>query len=151
MGCRAEMTTVRVAAGRDRVAAGLEDAPDDVRPRPTLRRQEFPKQSIWRSEDCWTTLQSTRRTADGGCWATVQGWAVSRVFLRAAPGDRRAAGIAQNSVQYRIREAEEALGGRIDDRRAYLERPASLPMPRQTVLRPVDSGSGRAGAPRLVK
>ena len=32
--------------------------------RPTLRRQEFPKQSIWRSEGCWATPQSTRRTAD---------------------------------------------------------------------------------------
>jgi len=32
-------------------------------PRPALRRQEFPKQSIWRSEGCWATPQSTTRTA----------------------------------------------------------------------------------------
>jgi hypothetical protein len=38
--------------------------PTTCRPRQTLRRQEFPKQSIWRSEGCWATPQSTRRTAD---------------------------------------------------------------------------------------
>jgi hypothetical protein len=34
------------------------------RPRQTLRHLEFPKQSIWRSEGCWATPQSTRRAAE---------------------------------------------------------------------------------------
>jgi hypothetical protein len=54
-----------LAAERDRVAAGLEDyAPDDVPPAADPPPPEFPKRSIWRSEGCWTTPQSTRRTAE---------------------------------------------------------------------------------------
>jgi hypothetical protein len=54
-----------LAAERDRVAAGLRTTRlTTCRPRQTLRRQEFPKQSIWRSEGCWATPQSTHRTAD---------------------------------------------------------------------------------------
>jgi hypothetical protein len=33
-------------------------------PRQILRRQEFPKLSIWQSEGCWATPPSTRRIAD---------------------------------------------------------------------------------------
>jgi DNA-binding PucR family transcriptional regulator len=45
------------------------------------------------------------------------------VFLRAGTHTATAEKLAlhKNSVQYRIRKAEEALGGRIDDRRADLE------------------------------
>jgi DNA-binding PucR family transcriptional regulator len=46
----------------------------------------------------------------------------------------------KNSVQYRIRKAEEALGGRIDDRRADLELALrACQYLGQAVLRPVDS------------
>jgi DNA-binding PucR family transcriptional regulator len=52
----------------------------------------------------------------------------------------------KNGVQYRIRKAEEALGGGIDDRRADLELALrACQYLGQAVLRPVDSGSGRAG------
>ncbi len=66
VGCRAEMTT------NTRWRPSVTEWPQawritrltTCRQRQTLRRQEFPKQSIWRSEGCWTTPQSTRRTAD---------------------------------------------------------------------------------------
>jgi sugar diacid utilization regulator len=52
----------------------------------------------------------------------------------------------KNGVQYRIRKAEEALGGRIDDRRADLELALrACHYLGQAVLRPVDYRSGRAG------
>ena len=65
-GCRAEMTT------SSRWRPSVTEWPQvwritrrtTCRPRQTLRRQEFPKQSIWLSEGCWATPQSTRRTAD---------------------------------------------------------------------------------------
>ena len=70
-----------------------------------------------------------------------------QVFLRAgtytATGEQLA--LHKNSVQYRIRKAEEALGGRIDDRRADLEPcPASLPIPRpgRTSARALRIGCG---------
>ncbi|HEX3197755.1 MAG TPA: helix-turn-helix domain-containing protein [Propionibacteriaceae bacterium] len=71
-----------------------------------------------------------------------------QVFLRAGTYTATAEQLAlhENSVQYRIRKAEEALGGRIDDGRADLE--LALRACRylgQAVLRPVGSGSGRAG------
>ena len=46
-----------------------------------------------------------------------------QVFLRAGTYTATAERLVlhKNSVQYRIRKAEEALGGRIDDRRADLE------------------------------
>jgi DNA-binding PucR family transcriptional regulator len=48
----------------------------------------------------------------------------------------------KNSVQYRIRKAEEALGARIEDRRADLELALrACQYLGQAVLRPVDSGS----------
>ena len=66
VGCRAEMTT------SSRWRPSVTEWPQawritrltTCRPRQTLRRQEFPKQSIWRSEGCWATPPSTRRTAD---------------------------------------------------------------------------------------
>ena len=66
VGCRAEMTM------SSRWRPSVTESPQawritrltTCRPRQTLRRQEFPKQSIWRSEGCWTTPQSTPRTAD---------------------------------------------------------------------------------------
>jgi hypothetical protein len=66
VGCRAEMTM------SSRWRPSVTEWPQawritrltTCRPRQTLRRQEFPKQSIWRSEGCWATPQSTRRTAD---------------------------------------------------------------------------------------
>jgi hypothetical protein len=65
-GCRAEMTT------SSRWRPSVTEWPQawritrltTCRPRQTLRRQEFPKQSTWRSEGYWATPQSTRRTAD---------------------------------------------------------------------------------------
>jgi DNA-binding PucR family transcriptional regulator len=71
-----------------------------------------------------------------------------QVFLHA--GTYRATAeqlvLHKNSVQYRIRKAEEALGGRIDDRRADLELALrACQYLGQAVLRPVDSGSARAG------
>ena len=71
-----------------------------------------------------------------------------QVFLRAGTYTATAERLAlhKNSVQYRIRKAEEALGGRIDDRRADLELALrACQYLGQAVLRPVDSGSGRAG------
>jgi DNA-binding PucR family transcriptional regulator len=55
-----------------------------------------------------------------------------QVFLRAGTYTATAEQLAlhKNSVQYRIRKAEDALGGRIEDRSADLERLASLPIPR---------------------
>jgi DNA-binding PucR family transcriptional regulator len=52
----------------------------------------------------------------------------------------------KNSVQYRIRKAEEALGARLDDRRAEVELALrACQYLGQAVLRPVDSGPvGRA-------
>jgi hypothetical protein len=66
VGCRVEMTT------NSRWRPSAIEWPQawrimrltTCRLRPTLRRQEFPKQSIWRSEGCWVTPQSTGRTAD---------------------------------------------------------------------------------------
>jgi hypothetical protein len=66
VGCRVEMTT------NSRWRPSAIEWPQawrimrltTCRPRPTLRRQEFPKQSIWRSEGCWATPPSTCRTAD---------------------------------------------------------------------------------------
>ena len=46
------------------------------RPRQSLRRQEFPKQSFWHSEGCWTTPQSTRRTADSAVRELYQAYLV---------------------------------------------------------------------------
>jgi hypothetical protein len=66
VGCRAEMTTSlpwQPSVTEWRQAWRITRL-TTCRPRQTLRRQEFPKQSIWRSEGCWTTPQSTRRTAD---------------------------------------------------------------------------------------
>jgi DNA-binding PucR family transcriptional regulator len=71
-----------------------------------------------------------------------------QVFLRAGTYTATAERLTlhKNSVQYRIRKAEEALGGRIDDRRADLELALrACQYLGQAVLRPVDSGSGRAG------
>ena len=71
-----------------------------------------------------------------------------QVFLRTGTYTATAEQLAlhKNSVQYRIRKAEEALGGRIDDRRADLELALrACQYLGQAVLRPVDSGSGRAG------
>jgi hypothetical protein len=66
VGCRAEMTM------SSRWRPSVTEWPQAWRitrlttypPRQTLRHQEFPKQSIWRSEGCWATPQSTPRTAD---------------------------------------------------------------------------------------
>ena len=66
VGCRAEMTT------SSRWRPSVTEWPQawrttrltTCRLRQTLRRQEFPKPSIWRSEGCWATPPSTRRTAD---------------------------------------------------------------------------------------
>ncbi len=66
VGCRAEMTTSlpwQPSVTEWRQAWRITRL-TTCRPRQTLRRQEFPKQSIWRSEGCWTTPQSTRRIAD---------------------------------------------------------------------------------------
>ena len=71
-----------------------------------------------------------------------------QVFLRAGTYTATAERLAlhKNSVQYRVRKAEEALGGRIDDRRADLELALrACQYLGQAVLRPPDSGSGRAG------
>ena len=71
-----------------------------------------------------------------------------QVFLRLGTYTATAERLAlhKNSVQYRIRKAEEALGGGIDDRRADLELALrACQYLGQAVLRPVDSGSGRAG------
>ena len=71
-----------------------------------------------------------------------------QVFLRAGTYTATAEQLAQhkNSVQYRIRKAEEALGGRIEDRSADLELALrACQYLEQAVLRPVGSGSGRAG------
>jgi DNA-binding PucR family transcriptional regulator len=71
-----------------------------------------------------------------------------QVFLRAGTYTATAGqpALHKNGVQYRIRKAEEALGGGIDDRRADLELALrACQYLGQAVLRPVDSGSGRAG------
>jgi DNA-binding PucR family transcriptional regulator len=71
-----------------------------------------------------------------------------QVFLRTGTYTATAKQLAlhKNSVQYRIRKAEEAQGGRIDDRRADLELALrACQYLGQVVLRPLDSGSGRAG------
>jgi DNA-binding PucR family transcriptional regulator len=70
-----------------------------------------------------------------------------QVFLRAGTYTATAEKLAlhKNSVQYRIRKAEEALGGRIDDRRADLELALqACQYLGHAVLRPVYSGSGPA-------
>jgi hypothetical protein len=77
-GCRAEMTM------SSRWRPSVTESPQawritrltTYRLRQTLRRQEFPKQSIWRNEGCWATPQSTRRTADSSA-------AVSTVVMEA--------------------------------------------------------------------
>jgi DNA-binding PucR family transcriptional regulator len=71
-----------------------------------------------------------------------------QVFLRAGTYTATAEQLAlhKNSVQYRIRKAEEALGGRIDDRRADLElalRACQLPRPAVLRARGLRIGSGR--------
>jgi len=67
------------------------------------------------------------------------------VFLRAGTYTATAEKLVlhKNSVQYRIRKAEEALDSRIDDRRADLELALrACQFLGQAVLRPVYSGSG---------
>jgi DNA-binding PucR family transcriptional regulator len=71
-----------------------------------------------------------------------------QVFLRTGTYTATAEQLAlhKNSVQYRIRKAEEALGARLDDRRADVELALrACQYLGQAVLRPVDSGPGRAG------
>jgi DNA-binding PucR family transcriptional regulator len=70
------------------------------------------------------------------------------VFLRAGTYTATAEQLAlhKNSVHYRIRKAEEALGRLIEDRSADLELALrARQYLGQAVLRPVGSGSGRAG------
>jgi hypothetical protein len=66
VGCRAEMTTS--SPWRPSVTewpqAWRITRLTTCRPPQTLRRREFPKRSIWRSEGCWATPQSIRRSAD---------------------------------------------------------------------------------------
>ena len=67
------------------------------------------------------------------------------MFLRAGTYTATAEKLVlhKNSVQYRIRKAEEALDSRIDDRRADLELALrACQFLGQAVLRPVYSGSG---------
>jgi DNA-binding PucR family transcriptional regulator len=71
-----------------------------------------------------------------------------QVFLRTGTYTATAEQLAlhKNSVQYRIRKAEEALGARLDDRRADVELALrACQYLGQAVLRPVDSGPSRAG------
>ena len=71
-----------------------------------------------------------------------------QVFLRAGTYTATAERLTlhKNSVHTASAKAEEALGGRIDDRRADLELALrACQYLGQAVLRPVDSESGRAG------
>ena len=75
-------------------------------------------------------------------------WSGCTGFLRAGTYTATAERLVlhKNSVQYRIRKAEEALGGRIDDRRVVREFALrGRQYLGQAVLRPVGSGSGTAG------
>lgn len=73
-----------------------------------------------------------------------------QVFLHAgtytATADRLA--LHKNSVQYRIRKAEDAIHGRIDDRRADLELALrACQYLGQAVLRPADTPRPRPAQP----
>ena len=92
VGCRAEMTTSlpwRPSVTEWRQVWRITRL-TTCRPPQTLRRQEFPKQSIWRSEGCWTTPQSTRRTADSAVLRCVAARSEARTRVvcrqRGAPG-----------------------------------------------------------------
>lgn len=91
----------------------------------------------------WGTLADLAVADESHAWLpnTLQ------VFLRAGTYTATAEQLAlhKNSGQYRIRKAEEALDGRIEDRSADLELALrARQYVGQAVLRPVGSGSGRA-------